>query len=360
MSQRSGSSGARPSPPVRTRVTSRMGKPTTERTAARGPIGGRPARATVVAFGRDDERERSVDVYFISLVCFRAPLLHTRRRARQRWAAPRPRRRIPPRRSRPRPTRRRIRRRKPGGPTACLPRMRSASPPAPPTAAPSIADDAYVAGATPYTEQDEQWLRSGPMSKALDPNLRVVRVASRCPRNGTPRVLECYPRRVAQNLARSETKGFSKNKWNSKKGDAPVPWPNTFWLCCPVAISKIGKLEHEGFIKTYNSRFEHPETQPDPEDALLDATKFRAQHARYASHRWRLLSPDDVSLARREGYDAVLEKCGVGGLRVPDAGQVPAPALRALPRDEGQPRGRVVPKRAGRKASARRLVRSAP
>ena len=181
----------------------------------------------------------------------------------------------------------------------------------------SVADDAYVAGASPYTEQDEQWLRSGPMSKALDPNLRVTRVASRCPRNGTPRVLECYPLRVAQNLARSETKGFSKNKWNSKKGDAPVPWPNTFWLCCPVAISKIGKLEHEGFIKTYNSRFEHPETQPDPEDALLDATKFRAQHARYASHRWRLLSPDDVSLARREGYDAVLEKCGVGGLRVP-------------------------------------------
>ena len=181
----------------------------------------------------------------------------------------------------------------------------------------SVADDAYVAGASPYTEQDEQWLRSGPMSKALDPNLRVTRVASRCPRNGTPRVLECYPLRVAQNLARSETKGFSKNKWNSKKGDAPVPWPNTFWLCCPVAISKIGKLEHEGFIKTYNSRFEHPETQPDPEDALLDATKFRAQHTKYASHRWRLLSPDDVSLAKREGYDAVLEKCGVGGLRVP-------------------------------------------
>jgi len=179
------------------------------------------------------------------------------------------------------------------------------------------AGDAYVTGATPYTEQDEQWLRSGPMSKALDPNLRVTRVASRCPRNGTPRVLECYPLRVAQNLARSETKGFSKNKWNSKKGDAPVPWPNTFWLCCPVAISKIGKLEHEGFIKTYNSRFEHPETQPDPEDALLDATKFRAQHTKYASHRWRLLSPDDVSLAKREGYDAVLEKCGVGGLRVP-------------------------------------------
>jgi hypothetical protein len=53
ISQRAGSSGARPSPPVRTRVTSRMGKPTTARTAARGPIGGRPARATVVSFGRE-------------------------------------------------------------------------------------------------------------------------------------------------------------------------------------------------------------------------------------------------------------------------------------------------------------------
>ena len=42
-----------------------------------------------------------------------------------------------------------------------------------------------------------------------------------------------------------------------------------------------------------------------------------------------------------------------GGPARPRAGQVPAPALRALPRDGGQPRGRVVPKRAGRKASAR-------
>lgn len=177
-----------------------------------------------------------------------------------------------------------------------------------------VADDAYVAGATPYTEQDEAWLRSGPLSKALDPNLRVVRVASRCPRNGTPRVLECYPLRVAHNPARSEMKGFSKNKWNSRAGEAPVPWPNTFWLCCPVLISKIGALEHEGFIKNYNARFQ----RPDSDDARNDATRFREQHARYASHRWSLLSPDDVKFARREGYDAVLEKCGVGGLRVPE------------------------------------------
>ena len=74
------------------------------------------------------------------------------------------------------------------------------------------AGDAYVTGATPYTERDEAWLRSGPLSKALDPNLRVVRVASRCPRNGTPRVLECYPLRRTLSVARSETKGFSKHK----------------------------------------------------------------------------------------------------------------------------------------------------
>lgn len=182
----------------------------------------------------------------------------------------------------------------------------------------SVADDAYVAGATPYTEQDEQWLRSGPMSKALDPNLRVTRVASRCPRNGTPTVLECYPLRRTLRVARSETKGFSKHKWNPRVGDRPVPWPNTFWLCCPVLIASVGTLEHCGLIKKHNTRFRRPDAEPDPARARADAKRFAAQHARYASHRWRMLSPADQTYARREGYDAILEKCGVGGLRHPE------------------------------------------
>ncbi len=180
------------------------------------------------------------------------------------------------------------------------------------------AGDAYVTGATPYTERDEAWLRSGPLSKALDPNLRVVRVASRCPRNGTPRVLECYPLRRTLRVARSETKGFSKHKWNPRVGDRPVPWPNTFWLCCPVLIASVGALEHCGLIKKHNTRFRRPDAEPDPARARADAKRFAAQHARYASHRWRMLSPADRTYARREGYDAILEKCGVGGLRHPE------------------------------------------
>ena len=179
------------------------------------------------------------------------------------------------------------------------------------------ADD-YVACATPYTERDEAWLRSAPLSKALDPNLRVVRVASRCPRTGTPRVLECYPLRVARDVARSETRGYSTHKWNPKAGDDPVPWPNTFWLCCPIAMAEIGALEHEGLIKKHNARFRYPELQPDPSAAREDARRFAAQHARYAAHRWGLLSPADRAFAEREGYDAVLRGCGVGGLRVPE------------------------------------------
>ena len=146
----------------------------------------------------------------------------------------------------------------------------------------------------------------------------MVRVASRCPRNGTPRVLECYPLRRTLSVARSETKGFSKHKWNPRVGDRPVPWPNTFWLCCPDLIASVGKLEHRGLIKKHNARFRIPDAEPDPARARADAKRFAAQHARYASHRWRLLSPADQTYARREGYDAILEKCGVGGLRVPE------------------------------------------
>jgi len=176
----------------------------------------------------------------------------------------------------------------------------------------------YVSTATPFTACDRAWLRSIPHTKALDPSLRVVSVASRCPSNGTPRVLVCYPLRRTRDARRSETRGYSTNKWNPKVGDAPVPWPNAFWLCCPDLIAAIGKLEHAGWIKKFNARFRFPESEEDVQAANSERLEFARQHQRYAAFRWGLLSLEEKKYCRENKYDAVLENCGVGGLRVPE------------------------------------------
>jgi hypothetical protein len=169
---------------------------------------------------------------------------------------------------------------------------------------------------TPYTAADRDWLKSGPQSKALDPLLRILGVGCRTVGGEHPAVLVCYPLRVAQDLDRSSKKGFSTNKWNPKVGKAPVPWPNTFWLCDSDAIKKIGNLEHQGLIKKFNNRFLFPELEKDPAQATLDAEKFAAQHARYAKFRWSLLSDDDRAYAKTHGYEDVLLHCGIGSLRI--------------------------------------------
>ena len=150
----------------------------------------------------------------------------------------------------------------------------------------------------------------------LDPNLRVVRVASRCPRNGTPRVLECYPLRRTLSVARSETKGFSKHKWNPRVGDRPVPWPNTFWLCCPDLIASVGRLgKHCGLIKKATRGSGFPTPSP------TRRARERARTIRRATRSVRVAPVAPVVAgrpnARREGYDAILEKCGVGDCASP-------------------------------------------
>ena len=175
----------------------------------------------------------------------------------------------------------------------------------------------YAIAISPYTPTDQTWLKTGPQSKALDPLLEILYVGARHPTTNNPTVLVCYPLRVAQDLNRSSTKGYSTNKWNPKVGSQPVPWPNTFWLCCPDVIGKIGKLEHSGLIKKFNARFRWPEKEEDLEAAARDAEQFAKQHTNYAEFRWNLLSEADKAYSLENGYDEILRKCGVGGLRVP-------------------------------------------
>ena len=91
------------------------------------------------------------------------------------------------------------------------------------------AGDAYVTGATPDTERDEAWLRSGPLSKALDPNLRWCASRAGVPERHT-RVLSAASLRRTLSVARPKPKASKHNP----PGDRLVPWPNTFWLCCPI------------------------------------------------------------------------------------------------------------------------------
>lgn len=179
-------------------------------------------------------------------------------------------------------------------------------------AADVFVDPAYVPKFTPFTEEDAAWLASAQHAKMLDRSLRVIGVADRHPVTDRPRVLVTYPLRVMCDDARSKIRGFSTNKWGGKHGTDPVPWPNTFWLCCPEYTARVGTLEQTGLIKSYQARLNNP---PDAR-AVADAEAFKAQHARYGAFRWSLLSPADVAYAEREGYTRVLRDFGVGGLRV--------------------------------------------
>ena len=154
-------------------------------------------------------------------------------------------------------------------------------------AADVLVDPAYVPKFTPFTEEDAAWLASAQHAKMLDRSLRVLGVADRHPVTGHPRVLVTYPLRVMCDDARSKIRGFSTNKWGGKHGTDPVPWPNTFWLCCPEYTARVGTLEQTGLIKSYQARLNNP---PDVR-AVADADAFKSQHARYGEFRWSLLSP---------------------------------------------------------------------
>ena len=161
---------------------------------------------------------------------------------------------------------------------------------------------------------------------------------------------------------------MQSQKWKSRKGTKPVPWPNTFWLVCPKTAGIVGQLEHQGLIQKYHAMFVSPEVAAtrkknekktggdegdegdddeennnnrDEEGAAVnardatrqgsdsgassssssssyspkDAATFARQHEAYARYRWSLLTPEDAEYATREGYKSVLADCGVGGLR---------------------------------------------
>lgn len=170
-------------------------------------------------------------------------------------------------------------------------------------------------GRSELTEADASWLRAHQHRKVLDARVRVLRVAAR-DADGQPAVLVCYPLREtggatadrATHGDRRDTRVVTKacRKWTAKAGDAPVPWPNHLWLVDPVLSTRVGRLEHLGFVQTYQSDVKT--------DAAL-AAELEAAHRSYGAARWAELSSEDRAYVEGAGYAAVLRDTGVGGLR---------------------------------------------
>jgi hypothetical protein len=198
---------------------------------------------------------------------------------------------------------------------------------------------------TPFSDADKKWLATHQHAKMLDPGVNVLGVAARqgdmddhplTRHLNLPTVIECYPLRVAHDPSKSaKGSGFSAAKWDSKSGEEPVPWPNTFWLVDPTLVAKVGQLEHEGLIVKYNKRLgfkpremERREREiaagiahsketakTDPEYDADAARAFARQHEAYGQRRWSLLTEEDKAFATERGFDAVIRDLGVGGLR---------------------------------------------
>ncbi|MEZ6187275.1 MAG: DUF501 domain-containing protein [Planctomycetota bacterium] len=75
-----------------------------------------------------------------------------------------------------------------------------------------------------------------------------------------------------------------------------APFPTLYYLTCPLARTRISRLEHEGGVRAFQERAER---EPDFARAL------DAAHAAYAAERAAALAPDDPALPRLRG--------GVGG-----------------------------------------------
>lgn len=160
-----------------------------------------------------------------------------------------------------------------------------------------------------FSDADARWLRRHQHRKVLDERVRVTGVAAR-DADGNPSVLQCYPLRMTgpsskQPTERRDKRGGSANKW---KADKPVPWPNTYWLVDPDLCSRIGRLEHLGWIQTLQARV-HSGEEPQLVAALA------AAHRAYARDRWSLLSAEDREYAANGGYEGVLRDYGVSGFR---------------------------------------------
>lgn len=78
--------------------------------------------------------------------------------------------------------------------------------------------------------------------------------------------------------------------------DDGTPFPTLYWLTCPLAVARIGRLEGVGGVKRMESR-----AAVDPEFS----SGLEAAHAAYSAERDRLIVRDDAPAPRG----------GVGGAR---------------------------------------------
>lgn len=79
--------------------------------------------------------------------------------------------------------------------------------------------------------------------------------------------------------------------------DDGVPFPTRYWLTCPLAVRRIGRIEAAGGVKAAEARID---------DDVEFAGRHRSAMQRYASDRDALI-PDDAPPYRPSG--------GVGGAR---------------------------------------------
>lgn len=168
------------------------------------------------------------------------------------------------------------------------------------------------AAVTEYTAADAAWLRERQQSKMLDARVRITGVAARYGDDHHPAVLECYPLRVTGQASASEAvhegkrdvRGGSSRKWMA---DAPVPWPNLYWLVEPTLAQRVGTLEHRGLVQQWQQLVK--------DDAGF-AAELAAAHAAYGAARWSKLSDEDREYCTtRDGFASALRDTGVGGLR---------------------------------------------
>ena len=75
-----------------------------------------------------------------------------------------------------------------------------------------------------------------------------------------------------------------------------APFPTLYYLTCPLARTRIARLEHDGGVRAFAERLER-----EPEFAAA----FAAAQAAYAEERAQALDPTDPALGRLRG--------GVGG-----------------------------------------------
>lgn len=153
------------------------------------------------------------------------------------------------------------------------------------------------------SDEDATWLADARGRKLLDQSAIVIGVAARRP-EGQPRVLTMYPLRCADHAVKhgAAPGGGKAKKWLNSN---PTPWPNMFWLVDPSDQMRVGRLEHQGYVKTYRAKL-----LADP--VLL--ARFESQHKTFAAQRWALLSDTDKQYAEVNKYSACLRDSGVGGV----------------------------------------------